>query len=54
MGLSWHNEDYAQMVLEMEDYLIETHGHIFDVGDVHSIVGHMITIMIDHGAVDPT
>jgi hypothetical protein len=52
MALSWHEKDYNDMVEEMEDYIRkELHLQTFDA---HAVVGHLVNIMIDHGAVDPT
>lgn len=55
MGLSWHDEDYAKMVLELEEYFsTKDHFKFLTVADIHGIVGNLVNIMIDHGAVDPT
>jgi len=54
MGLSWHENDYQLMVEEMEEYFSVAYGHILGKKDAHEIVGKMVTIMIDHGAVNPT
>lgn len=54
MGLSWHDKDYGGMVREMEDYFRNHDELLLSEGMVHDIVGKMVNIMIDHGAVDPT
>jgi len=52
MALSWHSDDYRNMVEEIEDYICDL-GTI-DSKALHEIVNHLVNIMIDHGAVDPT
>ncbi len=57
MALSWHENDYQLMVEEMEEYFLlssEPKLQTLTLQDIHGIVGKMVTIMIDHGAVDPT
>lgn len=52
MGLSWHGDAYAVMVDELREYFSDETN--LTSGEIEEVLGDIINIMIDNGAVDPT
>lgn len=53
MGISWHTVEYVELVNSIREFFEDSWPEMNEA-DIHDNTNSVISILINHGAVDPT